>query len=197
MSARGEECMASCKWLKWALLALAVFALSSCVPPGPTEAEQRMFQVRLLPVDFPIGWKDQNDVVEDIEGALAARTWAFVSRASTPSLHIGAAHMTIVFPSTEVAANAYPNLAAKWFPNAKWIAPQQLSYVGSSADRFKLACLPSEINGITASSCRAIGQYGDLMSIFIANVYEDRWFTWTDLEHVLQVIDERMAAQMR
>ena len=31
----------------------------------------------------------------------------------------------------------------------------------------------------------------------LAHVFEDGWFNWTDLEHMLQVIDERMAAQMQ
>jgi hypothetical protein len=35
------------------------------------------------------------------------------------------------------------------------------------------------------------------MSILHANIFQDRWFTWADLEHVLQIIDERMAAQMQ
>ena len=65
------------------------------------------------------------------------------------------------------------------------------------ADQFRFACIPATINGIPASSCRAVGQYGGLVSVFVTNVFDDQWFTWEDMEHVLQVIDERMAVDMQ
>jgi hypothetical protein len=34
-----------------------------------------------------------------------------------------------------------------------------------------------------------------MTSVLLANVFEDEWFTWEDMEHILQVIDERMAAE--
>jgi hypothetical protein len=36
-----------------------------------------------------------------------------------------------------------------------------------------------------------------MISIFYANVFEDEWFTWEDMERVLLAIDQRMAAGMK
>ena len=181
------------------LLATVVCAcLCGCLPSGgPTEVERRMFSVKLQPTDFSLGWKQRNYQVGDIEGAVAARTWAFASGAGASSVSPGAAHEIIVYPGADIAADAYPDMIAKWFPTPTWVSPDQLHYQSTVADQFRFACIPATINGIPTSSCRAVGQYGSLVSVFVTNVFEDRWFTWEDMEHILQVIDERMAADMQ
>jgi hypothetical protein len=57
--------------------------------------------------------------------------------------------------------------------------------------------MPAKVNQKPLTSCRVTARYGDIVMVLLANVFEDKWFTWADLEYVLQVIDERMATQMQ
>ena len=168
-----------------------------CLPvPQPSDAERRIFETWLQPTDFPQGWQAERGIAEDEEGTVC-RVRYFTMSANLDKYSVLVSHRASVYADSGTASDAYSGLEARWFPTSIWVEPRQLQYQSPTADHFRLGCMPVSLGGLPAHSCRAVGQYQDMTSVLLANVFEDRWFTWADLEHVLQVIDERMAAQMQ
>jgi len=174
-----------------------IVLITGCLPvPEPTDAEQRIFDTWLQLMDFPQGWQAERGTAEDEEG-IVCRVRYFTMSADLDKYSVLVSHGVSVYADSGTASDAYSGLEARWFPTSIWVEPEQLQYQSPTADRYRLGCMPVSIGGIPAHSCGAVGQYHDMTSVLLANVFEDRWFTWGDLEHVLQVIDERMAAQMQ
>lgn len=177
-------------------LALLCIACAGCSPPTPTEAESRIFGAALRPVDLPEGWSGDGARIERTENA-EGRGYSFSGPPVTRSYSAVATQHVVVYSSVDVAQDAYPAVESRWFPNSAWVAPTQLAYQSTTADQFRLSCIPVTINGVPAHSCTATGRYADMVSVLLVNVFEDRVFTWEDLEHVLQIIDQRADAQRR
>jgi len=146
--------------------------------------------------DFPAGWRRDGGMVVDVEAAVS-RSVSFRGPAGTDRYSVLASQQIVVYASSDAAGDVFPGLEDEWFPTARWTPPEQLRYESTTADRFRFECLPVTISGVPAHACRAMGQYGDIVSILLANVFEERWFTWQDMEHVLKGIDERMDAERR
>ena len=96
-----------------------------------------------------------------------------------------------------VTRNDFVRVEAQKYPTASWISPEHLNYESMVAEQFRIGCIAVKIEGVPAHSCKVIGQYEDMISILYANIFEDQWFTWQDMERVLRAIDDGMAAEMQ
>lgn len=179
---------------------LVLILVSFCILAGcslPTrafrEAEDRIFAVMLQPSDLPQGWQADFGSIRDEEDVIARSRGFYDPGLERYSVLVS--HQVSVYTSEQAARDAYPRLESRWFPTVNWVEPSDLSYQSATADQFSLRCIAVTITGVPAHSCRAVEQYGDMSSVLLANVFEDRWFTRDDLEHLLQVIDQRLAAQ--
>ncbi len=180
-----------------AVLVTMCAAATGCLAvQTPTEAEARIFAAMIWPSDLPQGWREAGAEIEDVEDA-EARVYSFQGPAgSERHSAVVTQHVTVYF-STKAAEEGYRVTETRWFPTAARVAPPQLPFDSAFADQFRFGCISATVNQIPLKSCTATGRYDDMVLVFHANVFEDRWFTWDDLEHVLQVVDERMAAQMQ
>lgn len=170
--------------------------LSGCLFTKPSETEERIFRVMAQLSDFPQGWRRVNSRVENAEG-VQKRVWFYAGPPDTEKHAVLVSHHIGVYIDSDAAQNAYPSVVTEEFPTARWTSPARWSYQSPVADQFQIKCMQVQVGGVPTSSCRVIGQYGDMISVLYANVFEDQWFTWEDMERVLKAIDERMAAEIQ
>lgn len=83
-----------------------------------------------------------------------------------------------------------------------WAVPEGWTYRSPVADRFKFACCEIETEIMRGrmrqiSSCTAVAQYDEYISIFTTPVSPTAPMTLEDLERVLRAIDERMAQHLK
>ena len=55
---------------------------------------------------------------------------------------------------------------------------------------------PLRIYVVFCYLCTVVSLYGNTVTVFLANVFDDQWFTMTDFEQLLTVLDQRMATAM-
>ena len=99
-------------------------------------------------------------------------------------------HELIDYPSITEAANAYTEITTALFPTEDWTWPEQVG-LNSQADQFRVACRAASPEN---SHCSSVAQYGNLISVIHANVFQDKWLTIKDLERLLEAVDARIAA---
>jgi hypothetical protein len=65
----------------------------------------------------------------------------------------------------------------------------------SKADQFSLGCIPGTPELDPETLCEGVARYGNLVSDLRAKILEEGdeelWFTWSDLERVLEAMDDR------
>ena len=98
------------------------------------------------------------------------------------------------FTSSEDASQAFERQMGYVFRNGEfntpWTVPVELSYYSSVADQFHYACATFE--GQPSPGCAYVAQYGVYVVHFQTSMLPGL-MTCSDLENVLQAIDERMA----
>lgn len=87
----------------------------------------------------------------------------------------------------------YFKLLSFWFDNredaTKWYTPLEFNYESDIAHQFSFGCRTYEPSGV--ESCQAVGQYGVYLTRF--HTFMSPIMTYSDLEHILQTIDNKMA----
>lgn len=178
-----------------ALVALMLSCTGGCCPPVRPRVPERSFTLDELLVDesaFPSGWQQQG--LPDRKGAPVRLGIERIGVGFMGGIEGVALHQIYQFEGVGETTEAYQELSKFWFSEREgwtsWSSPTELSYQSSVADRFRLGCYTHRENGI--KYCQAVGQYDEYIVRFHTYM-SPGLMTYTDLEHVLQVIDERMA----
>jgi hypothetical protein len=210
---KGPVLMNTQKYLnKITLLILAVvciFATSACersemsptsnrlaTPPTYNPDEQRILSSFLIVPDLPEGWfRDYFDTEVIEEGdTVYVEVLRPIEVIDQPQLdYIFVSQEIVLYENESQAKEGYqeqlqPMLALE--PEA----PVDINFQ-SLADESRVGCAYSTIDIQPENVCTAVARYDRLISILTAKVWdkddEDQWFTWTDLERVLNAMDRR------
>jgi hypothetical protein len=182
---------------------LAVATLTGCGYFQDDPRVNRLFTLFITTSDLPAGWWRVGGGIGDAEGEGVVSRWVQFQgapEAEFPSVLVW--QELSDYPDTERAARAYAEQVTAYFPTEDWVWPEQIEF-HSQADQFHFACLAGQIrvfDGLhekarSHHSCTAIGQYGSIVSILHANVFEDEWLTFDDLQRLLESADARLTSQ--
>ena len=163
----------------------------------------RLFSRMVKQADLPSGWFVAGGGVDDRDQpdkGILARWIEFRGVPESVYPTVLAIHWLIDYPDGDQARAAYEQAVTEEFPVSAWVWPEQVQ-ITSQADEFRLACLERNVEIYSnlderyrgSFFCRAVGRYGTTVSIIYANVFEDEWLTYADLQHLLEVSDARMA----
>lgn len=162
--------------------------------PTQTSTEAWFEAVRIQAEDLPRGWRYVGAELENVPGAEARSFWYYGPQGeSTPWVKV--MQEIIRYPSAQASADAYEGWVDEYIPPAardEWIQPPGLEFT-SQADQIVVACLSGYVNDVHHYACSAIGRYGDVVVVAIANVFDDRWLTMSDFQTVLEAMDRRIA----
>lgn len=180
------------------MLLMTMF-LVSCGESDPRL--DRLFSLRIQASDLPAGWQREKGGVGDRDSkdeGVISRWVQFRGAPEQEMLGVFVWHELTDYPDPKQAASGYAEMVELEFPVNDWTWPEQVE-IEDRADQFQLACLEWRV-GIYdderrkgSYSCAAIGRYGTIVSIIHANVFQDQWLTFEDLQHLLEAADARLA----
>lgn len=163
--------------------------------PTRTSAEIWFEMARLAEEDLPQGWRYVGAEVENVPDAEARSFWYYGPPGEEmPWVKVG--QKLIRYPSSQAAVDAYAEWVDRYIPPTardEWFQPPTLEFA-SQADQMMVACLSGYVNDMHHYACSAIGRYGEVVVVVIANVFDDRWLTMGDFQTVLEAMDRRLVA---
>lgn len=180
------------------MLLLAMF-LVSCGKSDPRL--DRLFSLRIQASDLPTGWQREKGGIGDRDSkdeGVISRWVQFRGAPEKEILGVLVSQELTDYPDIDQATSAYAEIVKEIFPVEDWTWPEQVVLV-SQADQFRLACFEQYVSNYDDQRlkgsyyCRAIGQYGTTISVIYANVFQDQWLTFEDLQHLLEAADARLA----
>jgi hypothetical protein len=172
------------------VLAIFAFTTGCDLLPRQDPRLEHLFTLFIEPSDLPQGWRHDWSGIEEVEGAMS-RTYLFRGSNDPDKLHVNVSQQLTMYPDATSAAAAYPDWVSAHFPTQTWKPPLQITF-RSRADQFDLKCMDFCVNGHLTHSCTALGRYGNVISLIYANVFDDKWLTFEDFEHLLERADERL-----
>ena len=187
--------------VKVAVLAVAI--LTACDFFYEDPRVMRLFPLFISTSDLPSGWWRTGGGIGDAEGEGVISRWVQFQGAPEEEFPSVLVWQELAdYSDPEQAARTYAERVAAHFPTENWIWPEQVDF-HSRADQFHFACLEGQIRTFDGThehvrpyhACTAIGQYGSIVSVLHANVFEDEWLTFEDLQHLLELADTRLASQ--
>jgi hypothetical protein len=144
--------------------------------------------------ELPSGWRLGRFAWDDVLGT-PSRSYSFKHLPAAP---IGTAlsEEFVVYSTTVMAEQAYPQVTAKFFPSAygfSWKTMPDLAFQ-DHADELKTACLPGEqFNGSPNMACSSIARYQNVIVQVNGFVHPDQWLTLSDFRQMLEAVDQRVA----
>ncbi len=154
--------------------------------------EMRLNAIHLRKADFPsTDWKVYDPVNEAMPNALIARSYAY---SHNDAFWIKVSQQLSLYADATNAQTAYTQAVQEWL-TPDWQPLPNLIFVGH-ADKMCIGCSEGYVNNIHHYRCTAVSLYGNTVTIFWANVFDDQWFTMTDFEQLLITLDQRMVAAM-
>lgn len=103
---------------------------------------------------------------------------------------------TIIYTTTELAKQAYPQMRDKFFPPAyadAWKTYPELE-IQSHADEYKTQCLPGEqFNGSHNKACSSLARYQNVIVFVNGIVLPDNILTMSGFHKMLESVDRRVA----
>jgi hypothetical protein len=103
---------------------------------------------------------------------------------------------TIIYTTTELAKQAYPQMRDKFFPPAYadvWETIPELE-IQSHADEYKTQCLPGEqFTGSPNKAGRSLARYQNLIVFVNGTVLPDKILTMSGFRQMLESVDKRVA----
>jgi hypothetical protein len=192
------------KLLGLSSIALLIGALLAGCRIQSSPRLERLLSLQIRTADLPSGWFVDGvgigDRDKENEGILS-RWIQFrgVPEAVFPT--VLAIHELTDYPDLDQATSVYAEIVKKEFPVQDWAWPEQVHFA-SQADQFRLACLERHVDIHDnvderfrgSYHCKAVAQYGTIISVIYANVFKDQWLTFEDLQHLLEAADARLAA---
>jgi hypothetical protein len=145
---------------------------------------------------FPVGWSVSTDGADPIPRAPWTGSTNVVENVELYFYAYGGGALERIwrFMSSEDASQAFEHQMRYVFRNGEfntpWAVPAELSYHSSVASQFHYAC--ATFDGQPSPGCAYVAQYGVHVVHFQTSMLPGL-MTYSDLENVLQAIDERMA----
>jgi len=185
------------------VVVLAVVILTACDFLYEDPRVKHLFPLFITTSDLPSGWWRTGGGIGDAQGEGVISCWVQfqgVPEEEFPSVLVS--QELADYSNPEQATRAYAQQLAAYFPTKNWVWPDQIEF-HSQADQFHLACLKGKIRTFDGMhehirphhACTAIGQYGSIVSVLHANVFENEWLTFEDLQRLLETADTRLASQ--
>jgi len=165
--------------------------------PTPDSTEVWFDAARLQVRDLPRGWHYVGGYIENVPGAEARSFW-YYGPPGEDKPWVKVFEEIILYPSPQAAVDAYEGWVDTYIPpdyREEWIQPPGVES-HSRADQMVVACLSGYVNGMHHYACRAIGRYGNVVVVLLANVFDDRWLTMADFQAVLEAMDLRIVAAL-
>ncbi|NKQ35861.1 MAG: hypothetical protein HF973_09635 [Chloroflexi bacterium] len=180
------------------LFTIGLLLLVSCTA---TSSQPEIDPAKLLIdlSDMPAGWYviRQGEAPDNYRQQRGARIGFNVNN---PQVLYTAAHYVYQYKSGRQAAKEFKRLLPIEFNSnsiasyTPWQPPQELPYTSTVANQFYFACHKNSINGVS-TICQAMGQYENYLIVFHTHLVPE-YMTYTDIESILQTIDNRMATYL-
>ncbi len=192
------------KYLLFPLILTITCIFCSRLSP-PELAPERDFSVEDLLIDiqdFPAGWLVYQAAGPTPSGDGAIFAPESVERSfyapQRDNVSLRATHRVFRYISSGYAASEYDEQLPRQFHYniavvKDWETPNELQYESSIADQFHLACNQSTIGGM--QGCKFLGQYEEYLVTFFTHTGEQ--MRYSDIERILQAIDEQMAHYLK
>lgn len=188
--------------LGWIMCLVPVIAISfvACqarpfsLLPTPSPTLKRIFDSQIQTQDLPRGWHYRSPDSIDIPEAVGRRV-VYVTSDSDAFWNVS--QDIYVYEKPDVAVSYYDYWVTRTIPPMSadsWTTPEELVFAGQ-ADQIKVACLPSNVNGLPHHLCDAIGRYGDMIVILRGTV-DDQWLTMADFRKLLEAMNQRIVATL-
>jgi hypothetical protein len=192
------------KLLGLSSIALLIGALLAGCSIESSPRLEHLFSLQIRTTDLPSGWSVDGVGIGDRDRENEGVISRWISFRGVPEEvfpTVLAWQELINYPDLEQATNAYDEIVEEEFPVEEWVGPEQVHFE-SQADQFRFACLERRVDIHDnvderfrgSYFCRAVGQYGTIISVIHANVFKDQWLTFDDLQHLLETADARLAA---
>lgn len=166
--------------------------------PTQSPVEAWFDAARIQEEDLPRGWRYAGGEIEDVPGGEARLFW-FYGPPGEDKPWVKVVQELVLYPSFSAADSAYEEWVDTYIPPVsrdKWVQPSVLKFQ-SQADHMVVACLSGYVNEMHHYACSAIGRYGNVVVVLLANVFDDRWLTMADFRRVLEAMDWRIVAAQK
>ena len=165
----------------------------SPVTPLPFTLDQLLLDESV----FPAGWRASGPPSSALEGRGQVDDLMIEIRCLAGSSH--ALHDIYRYEDERAARRRFRRYSD--FSSAEritpWETPADLDYESRAAERFRFACADFRAHPAGQYTvCQAMGQYNEFISIFSISFFRENMancMAWSDLEQILETIDERMA----
>jgi hypothetical protein len=184
----------------WTIMLCGGLLLASCMQSEPRV--ERLFQLFIQPSDLPAGWYHDAGGIGELEReeeGIFSRWVQFRRNPEREAVGVLVSQELVDYPTVEQAVSAYDDIIETLRPVEEWRWPDEIAH-DSQADRFSVACMQDDITlaevdrrYVGMYNCNAVGQYGHLVSIIYANVFQNQWLTFEDLQRLLNAADRRLA----
>lgn len=143
--------------------------------------------------DVPPGWQHCCSRIEDVPGA-KARFRGYYGPNGDEETWISVSQYLLLYPNVDTAETSFPTLLKEKFPTSAWNTPEPLQSINYEwADQAKAACMEANVNGQLLYACKAIGQYGRVVSVIYANVIPNGELTFEQFVELLEAVDSKLA----
>jgi hypothetical protein len=173
------------------LMVLTIACISSCISPSHPPVEQLLVDTSM----FPEGWSVSQVGPRPDPAAPFSRIKS-VDRTSLSFYAPGGGAFEAIqrFENTREAKKEFARKKRQVFRltdfNTPWEVPEELAYESPIADEFHYAC--SWQLGASWPDCAYIARYGTYFVHFHTDMLPG-YMSYTDLETIVEAIDERMA----
>lgn len=167
-------------------------SVSSGVPESPINRLERGL---MDATDLPSGWSRRSTgVPNETMGSLTARYRDYQGPQREAMIFVRVGQTIYLYRNEAESDAAYKSTLAELIPAAysdQWPWPPELD-IRTHADELVIGCNPLVINDVSATTCRVLARYGDLVTVVRGQVFPDRWLTMAQFRHLLERVDMRM-----
>ena len=173
---------------KYFLIVLFI-GLTGCVSSPALITDDFPSRILMTPRDLPQNWRREGVYVEEIPDG-ESRMVVFNAEGYETHLYLVASHTLSVYPTEDLASNAYKKLENQYFPTDDRKVPEiGVEFKPSGLSR--LGCLKLSMNGEAFLSCGYLQLNNKLVSLVLANIDGEN-LTIDQFVNALKILDIRM-----
>jgi hypothetical protein len=167
---------------------LSAFVVSGCRSYATPAPQDFPYELMISILEVPQGWQRKGGSFPEVEGALRTHSTFYGPVTETPWKFIS--HDLAVYPSEELAQEAFSRWEGDWFP-AVW-QPVTDGYLPVNGDDlFRYEYHDVSMSGRAVRSYRYLQQHDNFVILVLTNVDND-YLTQVMLDEILGKLDQKL-----